>query len=339
MRVLVVGGGSIGLLMAGRLALGSAEVHLVCRTKEQAESIAAQGITVTALNGTKQTVHPVSITAFDEALAAALPSAESTWSWILLTVKQKDINAALIQWLKTQMLGETKLVGFQNGIGHMELLAEMLSQSRLFAAVTTEGAKRESETVVLQTGRGTVWLGRAFAGNRQTAAPGPSAAEHGEGYLMDGETQALIQVLREAGVDARADGAMPVRIWNKLIVNAVINPLTAISGVKNGELLEDAWRRELAGKLYEEAREVALSLGIPIADDLWEQIVAVCKRTAANHSSMLQDRMERRKTEIDWINGSLLKLAHRQGIPCPNHESIVRQVKALEDQYLSGETF
>lgn len=325
MRVLLVGGGSIGLLMAGRLARGPAEVHLVCRSSNQAEAVASGGITINGLDGTRQTVNLASVSAFDSAAAADSQPIASSWSWILLTVKQKDLTTQLIQWLSTQMGENTRLVGFQNGIGHMELLAETLPKSRLFAAVTTEGAKRESSTEVSQTGRGTIWLGRAFSDNKQTR-------EH----LMDEEeTESLLQVLREVGIDARGERAMTTRIWNKLIVNAVINPLTAISEVKNGQLLNDSHRQSLARQLYREAKQVAASLDILTADDLWEQIEEVCRKTADNYSSMLQDRMERRKTEIDWINGSLLRLALMQGISVPAHENIFNQVKSLENQYLS----
>lgn len=338
MRVLLVGAGSIGLLMAGRLARGSTEVHLICRSSRQAAAIAADGITLTSLDGTEQTVRVASAASFEASTAnAALPEQSretgSDWSWILLTVKQKDIDSTLIHWLKEQMSEETGLVCFQNGIGHIERLAKKLPHSRLFTAVTTEGAKRQSCNEVSQTGQGTIWIGKALMESNERSPHTNDGSRNIMGNLREKEIEALLQALRESGMDARGDRYIIKRVWDKLIINAVINPLTAISGVKNGELLMDSDRRANARKLYEEAKNIAVSLGIPTSETLWEQIEQICKLTSGNHSSMLQDRMERRVTEIDWINGHLVKLAHENQIPCPQNESVVRQMKAIEKQY------
>lgn len=123
---------------------------------------------------------------------------------------------------------------------------------------------------------------------------------------------------------------MEIRIWSKLVINAVINPLTAILRVKNGELLESAWTRELMLDLYREACLVAEAKDIQLPDDLWQTILTVCEATSRNHSSMLQDIEQSRTTEIDRINGSLLQMAEELNLDLPAHRTVYRLVKALE---------
>jgi 2-dehydropantoate 2-reductase len=120
-------------------------------------------------------------------------------------------------------------------------------------------------------------------------------------------------------------------MWNKLLINAVINPLTAIFQIKNGELLNSLYIKDLMMALLEEGRKVAKYAQIDISDDLWEQLLQVCERTAENQSSM-KDIAEGRITEIDWINGALLNWANPYKLALPTHQTVYRMVKYLESR-------
>jgi 2-dehydropantoate 2-reductase len=136
--------------------------------------------------------------------------------------------------------------------------------------------------------------------------------------------------MNAAGFRTHLSNQMKGIVWNKLIINSVINPLTALLRIRNGELPLTEPRRQLMRGLLAEAREAAAGEGVPTRDDLWEQIVQVCANTAANSSSMLQDVAEGRKTEIAWINGAMIGLARLRGIPMPLHETICRLIEAAE---------
>lgn len=321
MHLQIVGGGSVGLLLAGRLGLGPGKVELICRSNEQAEAVSLNGIKMTGLNGEVQTVYLESVLSFEMEIRVTDPVGSQEPDWILLTLKQNALDNRFIQWLAGRMGENTRIVCFQNGIGHLEPLAEAIPKERLYTAVNTEGAGRSSSWEVSQTGRGVVWIGSAFGNHSREAK---------EGSPFGTEVQPMLQALRQAGIDARFDPFIENKVWNKLVINSVINPLTAITGFRNGELILRPELQRLGKLLFQEAQALASNLDIPIAEDLWQQVMDVCERTSANHSSMLQDIQAGRNTEIDWINGSLLRLAERAGMNCPTQEIVYWLVKSLE---------
>jgi 2-dehydropantoate 2-reductase len=140
----------------------------------------------------------------------------------------------------------------------------------------------------------------------------------------------LIQALGKAGFDARVSNNIKETVWKKLLINAVINPLTAILRIRNGELLESRERIDWMRELFQEGLAVARAEGVNLSPGLWEELLSVCRRTANNHSSMLQDIMNGRRTEMEWINGSLLKAGARHGLELPAHAAVVRRIREME---------
>jgi len=115
-----------------------------------------------------------------------------------------------------------------------------------------------------------------------------------------------------------------------LLVNSVINPLTAVLGVPNGRLIESEHLLRLMRRLADEAVALARTVGVSVRDDFWDQLTAVCRNTATNDSSMLQDVRQGRETEIEWINGAMLRIAGTCGVSMPTHRTVYDMVKALE---------
>jgi 2-dehydropantoate 2-reductase len=121
-------------------------------------------------------------------------------------------------------------------------------------------------------------------------------------------------------------------LWQKLAINAVINPLTAINNIYNGELTEPHYRQQIQN-LSEEISVVMTALGIPIsATSVLNNCLQVAKATAANYSSMHQDIANRRRTEIDFINGHVVSEGARLGVSVTHHQLIWRQIKKMEAQ-------
>ena len=193
----------------------------------------------------------------------------------------------------------------QNGLGHRERLAAVLGDDRVAVGVIYVGASLDGETL-RATGPGRVELGRAAYVDELAAA-----------LQAGGMTVAVV------------DDPWPA-VWRKLVGNAAVNPVSALVGVTNGELLQHPAARIVDAAARESAR-VASAEGVPISDSeaitLWR---AMAELTAMNRSSMLQDVRSGRPTEIDWINGEVIRRGRRHGVPTPVNESLLKLVEVLE---------
>ncbi|MEW9698115.1 ketopantoate reductase family protein [Paenibacillus sp. SI8] len=319
MRIAIVGAGSLGLLFASKLSAVSEHIIVVTRTIEQANTLRESGITLVEEGHVKvnSDIGRISYESYEASIASmevgGMPG-EMDLDYLFLMVKQPAITPELMAYVKTRMSSGTIVVCFQNGVGHEKRLGQALGMDRLLLAVTTEAARREGPAAVAHTGHGVTYIGSL-------------ASESGPKQNLK---ILLIDFLEKAGITAILSKNMEIRVWNKLIMNAVINPLTAILRVRNGELLNSPWALSLMRELFEEASLVAAAQGVVLPDDLWETLLGVCEATAQNHSSMLQDLKQAKGTEIDSMNGSLLQMAIELKLMLPVHQTVYGLVKALE---------
>jgi len=163
----------------------------------------------------------------------------------------------------------------------------------------------------------------------------------GEGIISIGRNQALGGVLSEskgpleaalksANFNVQIVDDPQSLIWGKLVINAAINPLTALLKVSNGELLERPTARELMGQLAREAADAAQAENIALPfDDPIKAVENVARKTAANHSSMLQDVLRGAPTEIDAICGAVVRTAEKHNLSAPANRVCWQLVKAL----------
>ncbi|WP_179232787.1 ketopantoate reductase family protein [Paenibacillus rigui] len=325
MRVEIIGAGALGMMIAASLTGAGHEVRLVTRTLEQADAIRSKGLLLSggmecsAVAGDEEqvTLYPSAVYAYDELQQDN--GCEADAECVLLMVKQTAITDAFAAFVGGRIRADGRLVCFQNGIGHTEALSRFIPASRMLLAVTTEGALRHSLRHVEHTGRGLTWIG-ALAPDSPTA----------EDNFFQKKLQSQLQ---NAGFAVSLSNQITSKVWNKLLINAVINPLTAVLQVTNGALIELPALSPLMRSLYEEACGLADKLGIPIAPDLWEQVLEVCRLTANNRSSMLQDVQSRRRTELDSITGGLLVKARETGYKLPTHEAVYALVRSIEQQW------
>jgi 2-dehydropantoate 2-reductase len=197
----------------------------------------------------------------------------------------------------------------QNGLGNYETLIQSLGLKRVALGSTTTGATLLGAGVVRAGGEGIISIGR-----NQAAGP-------------------LEAVLRSAKFNVQVVDDPQAVIWGKLVINAAINPLTALLNVTNGELLARPSARELMGQLAREAAEVARAENIilPFADPI-KAVEDVTYKTAANRSSMLQDVLRGAPTEIDAICGAIVMVAKKHHINVPANGMCWQLVKALTKQ-------
>jgi 2-dehydropantoate 2-reductase len=315
LRIKIVGAGALGLLFANQLSSTEAQIELITHTEYQSDALKRNGLHFMDTN--KESTVPIEVySIFSDRWIADL---SEPVDWLLLMVKQKDINEPLLERLLQLATHETRLLCFQNGIGHKELLEQRFPSNQLYAAITTEAALKLSNHSVRHTGRGITWLGRMEESNADSD-------EFDEKEIM------LHSLLIKAGFEVFLSKKMISYIWNKLLINAVINPITAIMQINNGGLLQSSYLLELMRSLLEEGRSVAQKKGIETEANIWEQLLLVCERTSENQSSMMKDIAQGRTTEIEWINGALLRQANKFKLEIPAHETVYRMVKHLESR-------
>ncbi|BCG60256.1 2-dehydropantoate 2-reductase [Paenibacillus sp. URB8-2] len=312
-KIDIIGAGSLGLLLAGKLICSGTSIRLWCRSDEQCAALSESGLTISHIDGRQPIIIPgsefeaVPIREFSQRYP------ETPGDWLVLTVKQGVLHRILPELLGPLRETELNLLCLQNGWGHMELLQKLLPAASLYAAVTTEGAKRESPVRVVHAGAGQTSIG-LWGG-------GETVRNNGAVRLAD--------TFISAGFSVLLSNEVNTMIFRKLVINAVINPLTAIWRIPNGELLRTDLRVRMMRELYEEAAAVYDACGISHEDSLWDDILEVCRATSGNHSSMLADVQSSRETEIRWINGSLVAMAEQAGVDVAAHRWVIRMVEGM----------
>ena len=197
----------------------------------------------------------------------------------------------------------------QNGLGNDEVLIKRLGKSRVGRGITTIGA-----TLI---GPGYVHLG-------------------GEGMVVlekGPQTSRLEELLRQAHFQVEAVENIEAQVWGKLILNAAINPLTALLRIKNGRLLEIPSAKTMMKEIAREAVLVAQAEGIALPfSNAGEALEEVARRSGDNVSSMLQDVLRGAPTEVDSINGKIVQAGEKHHLPTPLNRLMTLMVKALSER-------
>jgi len=314
-RVEVIGGGALGLLFAAAAAKGGAEVVLYTRTPEQAERIMDSGIQVS--EPAEKNPWSMSSHAIRACTTDFFSESGDQPRWIVLAVKQKHLDASLIAKLQANVRAEDRLFCLQNGVGHIERLMEALPEVPVYAAVTTEGARRLDAAVVLHAGKGSTLFGMT-ATARQLYLAKQEQAE-----------KMLIKALGLGGLSLAASNEIEIAMYRKLLINAVINPLTALWKIENGALLEKEERITTMRAVFDEIVTVYSAAGIEAPLVWWEELLDVCRATARNRSSMLEDVSRGDRTEAAWISGGVVELARRAGKQAPINQTLLNLIEGL----------
>jgi len=222
---------------------------------------------------------------------------------IILTTKAYDVSNAVLS-IKPLLREDATILVLQNGLGIEKIVRDMI--------------KDKAQVV-----RGLVTLAAEFF------EPGKIAFWQGQTILESTKTsERIARVFNGCGLKTRISNNMQEEIWKKLIVNCVVNPLTAILQVRNNEIMVDSLKK-IRHKIIQECIAVAQVEGIHFESNLEECI----ERKIAgytNYSSMCQDIMKGKKTEIDFLNGRIVELGRKHGVPTPVNETLVGLIKFLE---------
>ncbi len=286
LEALIIGPGAMGCLHAALMAEAGLEVALLDYRAERAARIAERGIIVEE-DGEKRTV-PI--------VCGVDPSTMGSAQYGIIFVKAYDTVEAVTRAVPA-LRDDASMLTLQNGIGNYERISEIIPPARVLAGTTTTGATLLGDGHVRVAGRGSVQFGSPKGNPRRVRA-----------------TEAL---LARGGIEHETTIAVDDVLWAKAIVNAAINPLTALTGLRNGMLVEHDELRELMRAVVREAATVARACGIFVREDIGMMVESICGATAENRSSMLQDVTAGKRTEIDFINGEIARRAEEREREAP----------------------
>lgn len=308
MKIVVIGPGALGCLLAASIAIRTDhEIWLQDHDPDRATQLSKRGLLLEE-NGHRLNC-PIKATADPAEIGAA--------DIIFLSVKSHAV-AEVLSKVSFLLSEKCLLLALQNGIGHLDILQERMHSNCWAIGVTAQGATLTGTGSIHHAGRGISRIGFLHA-----------ADDHASVLLK--KTAALLNM---AGIETETVPNILDHVWDKLLVNVGINALTAVSGCQNGELPESPSLRKRLTDAVNEAASVARAKGVRIGADPVAATIEVCRATAKNISSMLQDIRRQRFTEIDAINGAVVHEARLLGIPVPENERLVHEVKNLEAHFI-----
>ena len=305
MKIAVIGAGAMGSLFGALLAGADNEVWLYDVWPEHVQTINQQGLSIER-EGQTRVVRLHATTEPDQ-----IGRAELT----IIFVKSTQTRAAT---LTAQQIAGTDgaVMTLQNGMGNADIIAEVIAPHRILAGTTSHGATMLDAGRIRHAGIGATTIGTWTATEQGRQLAGRFA-----------------NFFTRAGIETEAVDEVRSVVWNKLLINIGINAITALSGIKNGQILDLENTRELSRAAVEEAMAVARAQDIAIKEDAVNIVFKVAEATAVNRSSMGQDVDNNRQTEIAAINGFIVREAKKLGIAVPVNFALTALVKTLEYHY------
>jgi 2-dehydropantoate 2-reductase len=317
-RITIVGAGAMGSLLAARLISageGSTpdnpesdieHVLLYGRPSAHLDRIRSHGLTLTERDGTNNTWR----------IPVSSDPADVAGSDLVIVLVKAWASAEAVAPLKTRLTRDAVVLTLQNGLGNASAIRTALLNEgvrpHVWLGVTTQAAIRTAPGEVTHTGGGTTVIGRR--------------SSHANTQLKE-----IATTLTAANWQTFPIDDIHRWVWRKLAVNAAINPLTALAGVPNSEIMNDSALHTSAIALASEVVAVAQAHGVAIKKELvLASVDEVARETGSNRSSMLVDLEHGARTEIDAINGAVLSEATRVGIRVPANQLVTALIRARE---------
>jgi 2-dehydropantoate 2-reductase len=302
-RVCVIGAGSIGSLFAGHLAQ-LVDVSVLTRRDDHAEALNREGLRVTGRSDLHARV-----------TASADPDAIEPFDLGIVATKANGLESAA-----TALEGrfpDALVMTTLNGLGAEEVVRAHGAWP-IVSAVTFMSGTKHSDTEVEYVLDTATWMGP------YEDTPLERVEEIGE-------------LVRRSGLEAEVFPDLRPAQWSKLVFNATVNSVAALTGLPHDHHFADEDEPSdlghLVRDLVDEGKAVAAAAGVDLYEDPWEMNVHATRRGSAHYPSMLEDVEAHRATEIDLITGSLVREAERHGVPVPLHTALYRLVKAREESW------
>ena len=303
MKIAVIGAGAMGSLFGALLAESGENVWLYDIWKEHVKAINKKDLDI-ELNGKTRSVSVNATT--DKSQIGKTDLA-------IIFVKSTQTHDAAVT--ASELMGINGYVlTLQNGMGNADIIGEIIDPGRIIAGTTSHGATMLGPGSIRHAGTGPTVIG-IWSGIQKTGI------------------QKIADVFNKAGIITETVKDVRNVIWAKLLVNVGINAITALTGIKNGRILDLSVTKALSRAAVEEAVEVARAQGVIVADNTVEHVFQVAEATSVNRSSMGQDVDNKRQTEISAINGAVVKEAQKLGINVPVNQTLTTLIETLQAHY------
>ena len=302
MKIAIIGAGAMGSLYGAYLGRNREKVWLNDVWEDHVTYITAQGLSVVSPDESF-IAHPRATTIVTDIGKVDL---------IVICMKSNyTAEAALIAEVLAKP--DSVVLTIQNGLGNAEQLAEIFGAERVLIGETAMGSSVLEPGHIMHGGLKTTHIG-AFTGESD-------------------KLEQVVTIFNRAGLPTEITANAQSLLWSRLVVQAGINAVTAVTGVTNGELLHSPYALKLAEMVVVEAKKVARAAGIPLLyDDPVTEMYEYAKSMMEHHSPMLQDVMHHRHTEIDATNGMIVREGRRLGVATPANESLYLSIKTIDSK-------
>jgi 2-dehydropantoate 2-reductase len=289
-RIIVLGAGAVGSAYAAFLSRKH-EVIIV-GNEAHVRAVNSQGLTI--VGDGKETFHLRAMTKIDDIPAKTL---------VILTTKAYD-TARAMDSIKDLLKDDTIILILQNGLGNEEIVRNVVGSKHVIVrGVTSMSAE------LLEPGLVQHWKGETVIGQNDVA-------------------KEMVELFKECGLGTKFSDNIKQDVWSKLVVNCVVNPLTAILGVTDGAIIVDSLK-PVRNEIVAECLRAARAEGIKLPDDSTERIDRKVVGYS-NFSSMYHDLRRGKRTEIDFLNGKIVELCAKHRIPAPMNVTLVCFIRFLE---------
>lgn len=313
MKILAFGAGSLGSVVGGFMAKAGHEVALVGRTAHM-EAIRTQGLRITGIWEDHQVRNLRCLDSVD-----GLERGE--FDLILVTVKAYDTRAAA-ETIAPLVGADTLVCSYQNGLGNAETLAEVIGPKHVFGARAIYG----------------VWLpepGHAEV----TVIAQPTALGTYDPATPTDRVRAIADAMNEAGLPTVYTDKIATVLWAKVAYNCALNPMSALLDATYGEVGRRPETRALIEEVIRELYAVGGAVGVHLEPPTPEEYLTLffeelLPPTANHYASMREDFRRKRRTEIDALNGAIVRYGNEHGVPTPVNTTLTRLVEAREAGYL-----
>ena len=303
MKITVIGAGAMGSLFGALLAESGENIWLYDIWKEHVETINEKGLGI-ELDGKTRSVS-VNATSDKRQIGKT--------DLAIIFVKSTQTGSAAKT--ASELVGNSGFVlTLQNGMGNADIIGEVVDHDRIIAGTTSHGATMLGPGSIRHAGTGPTVIGM-WSGIEETGI------------------HKIAGFFNNAGITTETVDNVREVIWTKLFVNAGINAITALTGIKNGEIIDLPSTKALSCAAVEEAIQVARAQGVKVLDSTVEHVFQVAEATKDNRSSMGQDVDKKRQTEINAINGAIVKEAKKLGIHVPVNQTLTTLIETLQAHY------
>jgi len=353
MNITVIGAGAVGCYYGGMLARAGHNVTMIGR-QQHVDAILRDGLLLETLSFTEY----VKVAASTEIDAASVGSAEL----LLVCVKSDDTETSAAQIapfldplvdppLDPQLRRGATILSLQNGVDNALRLHASLVHANPSLPIALSSVAQSTVEATVDAGTGaagaagaddkttgnnhTIWVGSAVVYVAASMAGPGHIKHHGRGELVIGpspHSDALAVEFRAAGIPVQISRQVTSALWEKLVINCAYNALSAITQRPYGVLFTATGIPEVMRNLVDECRQVAVAMQIDLTANLWDAVESIAQSMASQYSSTAQDISRGKRTEIDHLNGYIVRQGMKHGVATPVNHAMTSMVRLLESR-------